>query len=247
MNKEVEVARASGREVTVSLRREREPLEAQHPHSGRRQRIRRLVEGPCHAEGGDALTPGRRLQGVCQLGRQAEPLLAQREEHHETVALGRSQERRFVDPRRGGQHVGLAPEQSAHRLPQRGHGLLRVDDHADSLLLADPHTLVLGLVLVYQVESWVMLALLLAIIAVKGFTLVSAIGFRPDAFDATGKQTKSTWVGILTVGLVLELATLFVPLGLLGRLLNIGFTIAALVYLADVRPALKEVLRRPRW
>ena len=105
----------------------------------------------------------------------------------------------------------------------------------------------LGLVLVFEVQSWLMLAVLLAIIAVKGFTLVSAIGFRPDAFDATGKQTKSTWVGILTVGLVLELATLFVPLGLIGRLLNIGFTIAALVYLADVRPALKEVMRRPRW
>ncbi len=105
----------------------------------------------------------------------------------------------------------------------------------------------LGLVLVYQVESWLSLALLLAIIAVKGFTLVSAIGFRPDAFEATGKQTKSTWVGILTVGLVIELATLFVPLGFIGSILNIGFTIAALVYLADVRPALKEVMRRPRW
>lgn len=105
----------------------------------------------------------------------------------------------------------------------------------------------LGLVLVFEVQSWLMLAVLLAIIAVKGFTLVSAIGFRPDAFEATGKQTKSTWVGILTVGLVLELASLFVPLGFIGSILNIGFTIAALVYLADVRPALKEVMRRPRW
>ncbi|WP_447643578.1 DUF2516 family protein [Nocardioides zeae] len=101
--------------------------------------------------------------------------------------------------------------------------------------------------LVFEVQSWLMLAVLLAIIAVKGFTLVSAIGFRPDAFEATGKQTKSTWVGILTVGLVLELASLFVPLGFIGSILNIGFTIAALVYLADVRPALKEVMRRPRW
>ncbi|MDQ1106730.1 hypothetical protein QE405_004014 [Nocardioides zeae] len=232
----------------MRLRSEGKTLEAQHPHTGSRQCVRRLVQGARHPEGRDALPPGQRVDPPRQLRRQVELFLAQREEHHETVALDRRQVRRLVDLWRRRGDVALALEEAAHGQPQRGHGLLRVDDHDVSLLLASPgDTLVLGLVLVYQVESWVMLALLLAIIAVKGFTLVSAIGFRPDAFDATGKQTKSTWVGILTVGLVLELATLFVPLGLIGRLLNIGFTIAALVYLADVRPALKEVMRRPRW
>jgi len=58
------------------------------------------------------------------------------------------------------------------------------------------------------------------------------------------KQPKKTWITILGIGLAIQLVTLVIALGLLTSILNLGFTIAALVYLADVRPALRQVTRR---
>lgn len=95
-------------------------------------------------------------------------------------------------------------------------------------------------------QSIVMLVVLLVLIVVKSFCVVNALSFPAQAYDATSKQTKQIWVGILTVGLVLQLATLVVSLGFFSSILNLGFTIAAFVYLADVRPALKEVMRGRR-
>lgn len=88
-----------------------------------------------------------------------------------------------------------------------------------------------------------MLIVLLALIVVKAFGLISSLSFPAEAYDATGKQTKQLWVGILTIGLLVQLANLVVNLGFLATILNLGFTIAVFVYLADVRPALKDVMR----
>lgn len=95
-------------------------------------------------------------------------------------------------------------------------------------------------------QSWIGLAVLVALLLVKGFSLVNALAHRADAYDAAGKLTKQKWVAILAIGFVLQLAVFLFYLGFLGTILNLGFTIAAFVYLADVRPALKDVMR-PRW
>jgi len=97
---------------------------------------------------------------------------------------------------------------------------------------------------VFEIQGLAMLVLLLALIAVKAFTFVNALMYSAEAFDAAMKQPKKTWITILGIGLAIQLVTLVIALGLLTSILNLGFTIAALVYLADVRPALRQVTRR---
>ncbi|MDT9593551.1 DUF2516 family protein [Nocardioides zeae] len=97
---------------------------------------------------------------------------------------------------------------------------------------------------VFEAQSILMLVLLLALLVLKGSALVNALLYPPAAYDAASKQTKSTWSAILGIGLALQLVSLFVALGFLTSILNLGFTIAACVYFADVRPALRQVLGR---
>jgi hypothetical protein len=69
----------------------------------------------------------------------------------------------------------------------------------------------------------------LAMLVVKLFALIDCVRQPPAAFVAMGKQTKQFWLILLAVA---------VATSLLGILSVIGL-IAALVYLADVRPAVR--------
>jgi hypothetical protein len=76
--------------------------------------------------------------------------------------------------------------------------------------------------------------------AAKVVALVDAVRQRPDAFVATGKRTKTFWVAILGVAVVLQVLTgIDNPIGPLG--LNLLGVVAAIVYLVDVRPAIREI------
>ena len=92
---------------------------------------------------------------------------------------------------------------------------------------------------IFVVESSVLLAVSLALLAVKIFALVTALMFSPEHYRAADKLTKPTWVAILGLGV---LANVVLP-GSIG-IINLAFTIAALVYLVDVRPALTSLTRR---
>ena len=59
-----------------------------------------------------------------------------------------------------------------------------------------------------------------------------------EAYHAADKLTKTTWCVILGFGVVLT----FIPVG--GLFMSLVTTIAAFVYLADVRPALANLTRR---
>lgn len=74
------------------------------------------------------------------------------------------------------------------------------------------------------------------------FSLTHVIRVRADAFAAAGKQSKLFWAALLGVSLVLRL-TISSPLDLFGVIASI----AAIVYIVDVRPAINDVLRGPRW
>ncbi len=87
-----------------------------------------------------------------------------------------------------------------------------------------------------MVEGWVGLVVAFALLAVKIFAFVSCLTFPAPAYVAAGKMTKPAWSLILGLAMVLQL----LPIGFL----NIAFTIAAFVYLADVRPALAGLRRR---
>ena len=91
-------------------------------------------------------------------------------------------------------------------------------------------------------QSTLVLILGLAALACEGFALVDALRHRPDAYVAAGKRTKTFWMILLLVAVVLGVVTLFEALSIFGL---IGF-IAAAVYLADVRPALRQVSGRGR-
>jgi hypothetical protein len=67
----------------------------------------------------------------------------------------------------------------------------------------------------------------LGLFVLKVWALVDCATRPAAAFPATGKLTKVAWIAILV------LAVLFGGLGILG----IAGTVAAIVYLVDVRPA----------
>ncbi|WP_292602066.1 DUF2516 family protein [Nocardioides sp. REDSEA-S30_B4] len=77
------------------------------------------------------------------------------------------------------------------------------------------------------------------LLVVKIFAFVNSLMHSNEEYEAAGKLTKTAWSLILGLGVVVQLL-LGGPLGLL----NIVFTIAAFVYLADVRPAIGGLRRR---
>ncbi|MFI8853995.1 DUF2516 family protein [Streptomyces sp. 891-h] len=83
------------------------------------------------------------------------------------------------------------------------------------------------------------------LLALALFAFVDAALRREDAYRATDKQNKQFWLIILGITV---LVNLLVPM----FLLKIIGLIATIVYIVDVRPALKEIMgngrggRRPR-
>ena len=78
--------------------------------------------------------------------------------------------------------------------------------------------------------------LFLGILLLKVFCLFDAAIRREDAYRAADKQKKSFWLIVLGIAVVVDV----LPTGL-GLLLMLAGLVAAIVYLVDVRPALKQV------
>ena len=94
---------------------------------------------------------------------------------------------------------------------------------------------------VFAAQSYFMLAVAVAVLAVKVFAFVSSLLFSTESYRAAGKLTKPAWCAILGLGAAWQLLVDRThPLGFV----NLAFTIGALVYLADVRPALASLTRR---
>lgn len=83
-----------------------------------------------------------------------------------------------------------------------------------------------------QVLTWLFLGILL----LKVFCLFDAAFRREDAYRAADKKKKSFWLIVLGIAVVVDV----LPIGL-GLILMLAGLVAAIVYLVDVRPALKEV------
>lgn len=92
---------------------------------------------------------------------------------------------------------------------------------------------------IFDVEDWILVAIGLALIALKIFALVTSLMFSQEHYRAADKLTKPAWVAILGIGVAAQIL-LQDP----RSLINIAFTIATLVYLADVRPALRGLYQR---
>lgn len=106
--------------------------------------------------------------------------------------------------------------------------------------------------MIATIQVWIFALLALALFAVEVWALVNAIRYRPDAYIAAGKRTKTFW-GVLTgVAVLLGFLSLPYPVGGGGTsmLFMLGGIIIAGVFLADVLPALKRVTGRAadsRW
>jgi Protein of unknown function (DUF2516) len=91
----------------------------------------------------------------------------------------------------------------------------------------------------FEIENSILLLVSFALLCVKGFALVDVVNRRPEVFPAADRQTKALWLILLSVALVAHLV-FWNPIGIL----NLAGTVVALVYLLDVRPAVRALTRR---
>ncbi len=96
-------------------------------------------------------------------------------------------------------------------------------------------------IVIYQI-------LYLAAVPVGIFAFIHATLQRADAYTAADKLTKPAWLGITGgAGVLLLLNFLLNRVGSGSMLLYLVGLVAVLVYLVDVKPAVTEVQRGPRW
>jgi cobalamin synthase len=89
-------------------------------------------------------------------------------------------------------------------------------------------------------QGLIVLLLSLAAFAVEVFALVDAAREREDAFRAAGKQTKQRWLVFLAIATLVGFGSISARLSFFGLIA----VVVAAVYLADVRPALRQVRGR---
>lgn len=86
----------------------------------------------------------------------------------------------------------------------------------------------------YGPTELLLLSLGLLALGIKVWALVDAVRQPSAAFPAAGKLTKPIWLGILIAALLLGGANVLGLFGIVG-------TVAAIVYLVDVRPAVSAL------
>jgi hypothetical protein len=92
------------------------------------------------------------------------------------------------------------------------------------------------------IQSWMLFVLFLGVLALQLWALVDCITRKAPAFPAAGKLTKATWLLLNALALVLVLLWQDVT-----NLLSFISIIISSVYLADVRPAVREISGPSRW
>ncbi|MGI8888105.1 MAG: DUF2516 family protein [Nocardioidaceae bacterium] len=92
---------------------------------------------------------------------------------------------------------------------------------------------------VFLVEHRILQVLWLVLLVVKVVAVSDALIRSRESYQAADKQTKTMWMAILAIGLALHVFRTS-PLDLF----NLVGTVAALVYLLDVRPILRSMHRR---
>jgi hypothetical protein len=91
----------------------------------------------------------------------------------------------------------------------------------------------------YTPLAYFFLALGIVAFGVEAWALVDAIIRPKHAFTASGKQTKARWLIILGVAAVIGLYGAWQGVGPVS-ILPVAAFVAAAIYLADVRPKVKE-------
>lgn len=87
---------------------------------------------------------------------------------------------------------------------------------------------------VFGLDNALLTALSFATLALQVWALIDCITRPTQAFEAAGKLSKPAWLGITALALLLGRFGLF---GIFG----LAAIVASIVYLVDVRPAVREV------
>lgn len=95
---------------------------------------------------------------------------------------------------------------------------------------------------IHHIEVGLFDVLFWTLLAVRVWALVDCVTRKSAAFPAAGKLTKPAWALLTALSLVVSY---FFHYSL--SLLPLAFLIVSLVYLADVRPAVREVSGGKRW
>lgn len=90
----------------------------------------------------------------------------------------------------------------------------------------------------YAPLAYFFVALAVAAFAIEAWAFIDAIIRPAQAFVAAGKQTKVIWLIILGVAFVLGLSA--AAYGGVTGILSVAAFVAAAIYLADVRPKVRE-------
>jgi len=94
---------------------------------------------------------------------------------------------------------------------------------------------------IFLIEGWIILAVIMIALAVKAFAFVNALMWPAEAYSAANKLTKPGWLAILGVGLAAQILLINAhPL----NPIHLIASIAAIVFLVDVRPAVSGLTRR---
>lgn len=93
----------------------------------------------------------------------------------------------------------------------------------------------------YAPLTYFFVALAVAAFVVEAWAFIDAITRPAQAFVAAGKKTKQIWLIILGVAFVLGLWA--AAYGGITSILSVAAFVAAAIYLADVRPKVKEFRR----
>ena len=89
-----------------------------------------------------------------------------------------------------------------------------------------------------SINRWIDVVLHWAAIALAAWALIDCATRKAKAFPAAGKLTKIAWLAILAVLGVLGYFYGYDPV---SNILGSVMVVAALVYLCDVRPAVREI------
>ncbi|MGL5809715.1 MAG: DUF2516 family protein [Nocardioides sp.] len=98
---------------------------------------------------------------------------------------------------------------------------------------------------IVNVEIWFLIALAVALVALKAYALFHAVRFSTESYPAADKLTKLLWVLILVFSFLTAALYLWAdpyhprPHGLIQLI----FTIATLIFVCDVKPALEDLRR----
>lgn len=90
----------------------------------------------------------------------------------------------------------------------------------------------------YAPLAYFFVALAVAAFVIEAWAFIDAIIRPAQAFVAAGKQTKVIWLIILGVAFVLGLSA--AAYGGVTGILSVAAFVAAAIYLADVRPKVRE-------